>query len=62
MVNLTAEYNKWIQSEMKKTKKEMVVTNVGKINPSMHLTQNIEDIMTANITQCLGTMLDTLTF
>lgn len=62
MTGLTTEYNKWIQAEMKKTKKEMVVSTVGKINPALRLGQHIEETMTSNITQCLGTMLDSLIF
>ncbi len=62
MVGLTGEYNKWIQAEMKKSKREMVVSTVGKINPALRLTQNVEETMTDNIVQCLGTMLDTITF
>lgn len=62
MASLTTEYDKWIQGEMKKTKKEMVVSTVGKVNPAMRLTQRVEEVMTNNIVQCLGTMLDSLTF
>lgn len=62
MAGLTEDYNNWIQAEMKKTKKEMVVSTVGKVNPSLRLNQNIEEIMNSNINQCLGTMLDSLTF
>ena len=62
MVGLTAEYDKWIQAEMKKSKREIVVSTVGKINPALRLTQHVEETMTSNIVQCLGTMLDTLTF
>jgi 26S proteasome regulatory subunit N11 len=62
MAGLTSEYDKWIQAEMKKSKKEIVVSTVGKINPALRLTQHIEDTMTSNIVQCLGTMLDSLTF
>ncbi len=62
MAGLTAEYEKWILAENKKTKKEMVVSTVGKVNPEMRLTQHIEDIMTKNIVQCLGTMIDSLAF
>ena len=62
MAGLTGEYDKWIQAETKKSKKEMVVSTVGKVNPALRLTQHIEDTMTNNIVQCLGTMLDSLTF
>ncbi len=37
MVKLTGEYNKWIQEEIKKTKEELVVSQVGKLNPKNHL-------------------------
>lgn len=62
MTELTAKYEQWIQAENKKTKREMVVSTVGKINPQLRLTQHIEDIMTSNIVQCLGTMLDSKIF
>ncbi len=62
MASLTTDYDKWIQGEMKKSKKEMVVSTVGKVNPAMRLTQHVEEVMTSNIVQCLGTMLDSLTF
>jgi 26S proteasome regulatory subunit N11 len=62
MAGLTADYNNWIQDEMKKTKEELVVSTVGKVNPRTHLAQHIEETMTSNIIQCMGTMLDTLIF
>jgi hypothetical protein len=37
MAKLTAEYNKWIQEENKKTKEEFIVSSVGKLNPKVHL-------------------------
>ena len=37
MCKLAETYNKWIEEEMTKTQEEMVVTNVGKINPKKHL-------------------------
>ena len=62
MGNMTAEYDKWIQAEMKKSKTEMAVSTVGKVNPASRLTQQVEEVMTENIVQCLGTMLDSLVF
>ena len=32
-------YSKWIDDEMKKTKQELVVSNVGKQDPKRHLLQ-----------------------
>jgi 26S proteasome regulatory subunit N11 len=37
MARLTEEYNKWIQEEIKKTREELVVSQVGKMNPKVHL-------------------------
>lgn len=62
MAKLTAEYNKWIQEEIKKTKEEFVVSSVGKLNPKNHLLSNIEDTLHENVMECLGTMLNTVVF
>jgi hypothetical protein len=35
---------------------------VGKIDPKKHLDMNVEELMTRNINQCFGTMLDTIVF
>ncbi len=59
---LTEEYNKWIQEELKKTKEELVVSQVGKMNPKNHLSQTIEDTLNENVMECLGTMLNTVVF
>jgi len=39
-----------------------LVDNVGKIDPKRHLEACVSDLMSANIIQCLGTMLDTVVF
>lgn len=62
MAKLTAEYNKWIQEENKKTTEEFVVSSVGKMNPKNHLTHKIEDTLQENVMECLGTMLNTVVF
>ena len=38
---LAKNYTKWIDQEMTKTKEEMIVSNVGKINPKNHLKEVI---------------------
>merc|ERR1711906_28542 len=62
MLNLTKEYNERILQEEGKTSEEIVVENVGKIDPKKHLETCVADLMSANIIQCLGTMLDTVIF
>ncbi len=62
MAKLTAEYNKWIQEENKKTKEEFIVSSVGKLNPKVHLTSTIEDALNENVMECLGTMVNTIVF
>lgn len=62
MSKLTADYNKWIQEEIKKPHEEFVVSSVGKINPKNHLSHNIDDTLQQNVMECLGTMLNTVVF
>jgi 26S proteasome regulatory subunit N11 len=62
MAKLTAEYNKWIQEENKKTKEEFVVSSVGKLNPKNHLTSSIDEALNENVMECLGTMVNTVVF
>lgn len=62
MSKLTAEYNKWIQEEIKKSHEEFIVSSVGKMNPKNHLSSSIEDTLNENVMECLGTMLNTVVF
>ena len=62
MVKLTAAYNERIQQEEGKTVEQILVDNVGKVDPKRHLEAHVADLMSANIIQCLGTMLDTVVF
>lgn len=62
MLKLTVEYNERVQEEEGKTPEQIVVDNVGKIDPKKHLESNVADLMSSNIIQCLGTMLDTVVF
>ena len=62
MARMTGEYNKWIQDEIKKTKEEFVVSSVGKLNPKVHLTSQIEETLNENVMECLGTMINTIVF
>jgi len=62
MVKLTKEYHTRILAEEGKTPEQILVENVGKIDPKKHLESGLTDLMSANIIQCLGTMLDTVVF
>jgi len=62
MVKLTKDYNERVQQEEGKTVEQILVDNVGKIDPKRHLEISVNDLMSANIIQCLGTMLDTVVF
>jgi len=55
-------YNKAIQDEDKMSKEKLVVHKVGKVDPKKHLEQEVISLTSNNITQTLGTMLDTIIF
>jgi 26S proteasome regulatory subunit N11 len=62
MLKLTKDYNDRVKQEEGKTSEQILVDNVGKIDPKRHLEASVSDLMSSNIIQCLGTMLDTVVF
>lgn len=62
LVKLTSDYNDRVKEEEDKTAEEVVVANVGKIDPKQHLETNIRELMDSNILQTMCTMLDTVVF
>lgn len=62
LLDWTVQYKERIQAEEGKTEEELVVEAVGKTDPKRHLQEAVYDLMSANILQCLGTMLDTVVF
>lgn len=62
LLQWTVQYKERIQAEEGKTEEELVVEAVGKTDPKRHLQEAVYDLMSANILQCLGTMLDTVVF
>ena len=62
MCDLAKQYNKAIQDEEKLTKEKLIVQNVGKLDPKRHLAQDVEKLMTSNIVQALGSVLDSVVF
>lgn len=62
MVELAKAYNKAIQEEEKLSKEKLTVQRVGKLDPKKHLEQDVEKLMSTNVVQTLGTMIDTVIF
>ena len=59
---LASDYENWITEEITKTPEELVVSQVGKINPKNHLLREIDESLSQNIVDCLGTMMNTELF
>jgi len=62
MLKLTKAYYKALEEEDKMTPEQLVIKNVGKQDPKRHLEEKVNVLMTSNIVQCLGAMLDTVVF
>ncbi|KAL4488945.1 hypothetical protein ABPG72_005732 [Tetrahymena utriculariae] len=62
MCNLAKNYIRWIEDEAKKTKDQLAIRNVGKIDPQRHLLSNLEDTMSQNIIDTLGTSMNQKAF
>lgn len=62
MKSLTVAYNKAIEDEEKLTKEKLIVHKVGKLDAKRHLEDQVKVLMTNNVAQSLGTMLDTMIF
>merc|ERR1712130_1093400 len=62
LLSLSKKYAERLVEEEKKTKSEVALMNVGKIDPKKHLEANVEEMMAENICHSLGTMLDTIVF
>jgi len=62
LVQLAKSYNKMIEEEDKVSKEKLIVQRVGKLDPKKHIEQSLQELTANNITQCLGTMLNTVTF
>ena len=59
---LAQQYNKSLEEEEKMTPEQLAIKNVGKVDPKRHLEDKVDLLMTTNIIQCLGAMLDTVIF
>jgi len=62
MLDLAINYNKAVQEEGKLSPEKLAIANVGKLDAKKHLQADVEKLMSSNIVQSLGTMLDTVIF
>lgn len=62
MVELSAAYEKGVKQETELTAEALVVATVGKMDAKKRIEDATMRLMSANIVQCLGTMLDTVVF
>ena len=62
ILGLAQQYNKSLEEEEKMTPEQLAIKNVGKVDPKRHLEDKVDLLMTTNIVQCLGAMLDTVIF
>jgi len=62
LLDFSKQYKKRLEEEENKSAEEVTLANVGKLDPKKHLENDVEELMAANITQCLTTMLDTVIF
>eukprot|EP00753_Platysulcus_tardus_P010690 PLAT2967.1.p2 GENE.PLAT2967.1~~PLAT2967.1.p2 ORF type:complete len:309 (+),score=138.95 PLAT2967.1:33-959(+) len=62
MLDLVKKYNDRVLEEAEKSADEVVVSNVGKLDPKRHLEEDVEHLMATNVVQCMGMMLNTVVF
>merc|ERR1712060_318812 len=62
MAELAKSYVKSIEEEEETPLEKRAVANVGKQDAKKHLEYSLNELMSDNINQCLGTMLDTVAF
>lgn len=58
MSKLAKTYANWINEEMKLDEEEFLVSTVGKVDPKRHLKMYSEDMISRNVDQNLGLMLN----
>lgn len=62
MLQLAKNYHKALKEEETMTPEQLAIKNVGKQDPKRHLEEKVDLVMTSNIVQCLGAMLDSISF
>jgi len=62
MLKLAKDYDKALEVEEKMTPQQLAIKNVGKLDPKRHLEEKVDLLMTNNVVQLLGAMLNTIVF
>ncbi|KAL2934035.1 26S proteasome non-ATPase regulatory subunit 14-like protein [Bienertia sinuspersici] len=62
MLSLAVKYNKAVQEEDELPPEKLAIANVGRQDAKKHLEEHVTNLMSANVVQTLGTMLDTVVF
>ncbi|WVY90993.1 hypothetical protein V8G54_036507 [Vigna mungo] len=62
MLNLASKYNKAVQEEDELPPEKLAIANVGRQDAKKHLEEHVSNLMSSNIVQTLGMMLDTVVF
>jgi len=62
MLKLAKDYDKALEVEEKMTPEQLAIKNVGKLDPKRHLEEKVDLLMTNNVVQLLGAMLNTIVF
>jgi len=62
MLSLAQAYTKWLHDEVKMDSAERAIANVGRREPKRHLSDAVDSLLSDNVQQALGTMLNTVIF
>ncbi|KAL2651587.1 hypothetical protein R1flu_019715 [Riccia fluitans] len=62
MLELAGKYNKAVQEEDQLPPEKLAIANVGRQDARKRLEEHVSNLMSSNIVQTLGTMLDTVVF
>ncbi len=61
-LRIIRRYDKAVIDEQGKSPEERVVAGAGKMDAKKHLALHVQALMSSNIGQAMGTMLDTVVF
>jgi 26S proteasome regulatory subunit N11 len=62
LCELAKSYQKLVEDEKRLTREQLAIANVGKLDPKKHLEDDVQKLMSSNIKQTLGAMLDSIAF
>ena len=60
MLELAKKYDKSVQEEEQLSAEKLAIVSVGRQDAKKHLQDHVSSLMSSNIVQTLGTMLDTV--